>query len=147
MYNLMGEIGMISAQVWEIIITLLLGSGALAVYINFGSRMAVQEKSSKDNEEYICKVEDNVIKGFAKMEETFDKRLIKLEKDLVREANLVLKQELAEFENKFLERLNGRYLQTKIAESLIKRSDERYEVMNEQLEELQRLVESKRKDC
>ena len=53
---------------------------------------------------------------------------------------LAISHELEQFENRFLERLNGRYLSTKVAEAIIQRADERYEAMKRDFEALSNLV-------
>lgn len=52
--------------------------------------------------------------------------------------------QFAGFENRLLERLNGRYLKADIAEELIKRSDERHTQNRANIEDIYRLLECKR---
>lgn len=52
----------------------------------------------------------------------------------------IAKINLAEFENRFLERLNGRYLKTDLAEALVKRSDERWDALKLRLEHAEKEI-------
>jgi len=52
--------------------------------------------------------------------------------------------QFAGFENRLLERLNGRYLKADIAEELIKRSDERHTQNRANIEDIYRFLECKR---
>lgn len=58
-------------------------------------------------------------------------RLTKMETQLTSASELRLSRgDLSEFENRFLERLNGRYLHQDLAQALIKKSDDQWLVMN-----------------
>lgn len=119
-------------QIIGVIFTLLISSGALGVFYKFGARMAVEERKSEELEDKL-----------EKLEVEFEKRVAASKQETTSTVGYLLKQELAEFENRFLERLNGRYLQTKIAEALIKSADLRYETVTNDVAEIKHHLANK----
>lgn len=66
-----------------------------------------------------------------------DSRLSHLERSIERIETGLAKLNFAEFENSLLERLNGRYLKSDIAQAIIMRSDERNDAVLHRLDRLE----------